>query len=63
MPNTSDDKETDAELQDIESLRISEHQRKQSSGRVQHGSTALIITAVLVLLALALGAFWILGGS
>lgn len=53
----------DPELSDIEDLRRAEHERKQSSGRVRHGSITLIIVAVLVLLALALGAVWVLAGS
>ena len=63
MPNTPNNDESDPELSDIESLRRTERERKLSSRRVRHGSTTLIVVAVLVLLALALGAVWVTTGS
>ena len=63
MSATPSNDEPDPELSDIEDLRRAERERKQSSGRVRHGSSTLIIVAVLVLLALALGAVWVLSGS
>lgn len=63
MPDTPNNNEPDPELSDIESLRRSERERKLSSVRVRHGSTTLIVAAVLVLLALALGAVWVITSS
>ena len=59
MTNRPESNDPDPELGDIDALRRAERQRKRSSARVRHGSTALIAIAVTVLLVLALAAVWI----
>lgn len=60
MPTSPNDDDVDPELTDIDALRRAEIERRQSSKRVRHGSTALIVVGVLVLVALALGVVWIM---
>lgn len=50
----------DPELADINALRRAERARHLSSRRVRHGSTALILGAVLVLVVLGASALWVI---
>ena len=59
MTNRPESNDADPELSDIDALRRAERERKRSSGRVRHGTTALIVFAVAVLLILALASVWI----
>jgi hypothetical protein len=59
MTNRPESNDPDPELSDVDALRRAERERKRSSARVRHGSTALIVFAVAVLLILALASVWI----
>ena len=56
---TRSEHDVDPELADIDALRRVERARRRSSRRVRHGSAALILGALLVLLALGAAALWV----